>query len=87
LKIEVLKSLEIPTYPSGKGGKMKVQKLTANICEIKWQPGVSIALNVCRCVRVCVCGRGMSWAYKMLTVNKLLANWRFDGKCWAKGWR
>lgn len=33
---------------------MKVQKLTANICEIKWQPGVSIALNVCRCVRVCV---------------------------------
>lgn len=54
MKIEVLKSLEIPTYPSGKGGKMKVQKLTANICEIKWQPGVSIALNVCRCVRVCV---------------------------------
>lgn len=35
--------------------KMKVQKLTANICEIKWQPGVSIPVDVCVFVRVCVC--------------------------------
>lgn len=34
----------------------------------------------CVCLGVCVC-RWLSWAYKMLTVNKLLANWRvwFDG--------
>jgi len=58
---------------------MKVQGLAANICEIKWQPGapgVSIAFNVCDCV----CGVRMFRAYKMLTVNKLLANWCFDGE-------
>jgi len=59
---------------------MKVQRLAANICEIKWQPGapgVSIAFNVGVC---CVCGVRMFLAYKMLTVNKLLANWCFDGE-------
>lgn len=39
---------------------------TANICETKWQPSGEGSR--------CVCLR-MSWAYKMLTVNKLLAKW------------